>query len=216
MAGPLVINNATGVITANGVMIGSGTPPFTWDNVNGDVLANGVEIGSGASGPLLIDNPAGTVSANGAVILPSQGALTSDFASSSTTLADVPGLAYPVLAGHTYAFMFMGVFQSAAMSTGVKLALTYPAMTVGGITLAATQNSVSRQWEYWQSSTATGETANTTNPSAMLAANTDYVGVTWAQIQPSVSGTIQVQFASAVAASQAVLRTGSYGLLTEI
>jgi hypothetical protein len=82
----------------------------------------------GPIGPVGVQGPQGDVGPMGAQGLPgwSRTKLMVDVSSSVVTLADVTGLGFVVVAGTDYEFEFLLPFQSAALTTGIVLAVSGP------------------------------------------------------------------------------------------
>jgi len=139
---------------------------------------------------------------------------TADQSNSTTTLADVAGLAFPVLANTDYLFEFIVVFQTAATTTGIRLDINGPSSPTyvvwwREIPLAAqtagTDNIQDRQLVGYQSDAATG---------SIGVANQNYVArITGVLSNGANPGTLQLQFASEVAASAVTIKKGSLGRL---
>jgi len=131
--------------------------------------------------------------------------ITADVINSTTTLANATGLAISMDANTTYGISARVLFQTAAPQTGIRLTQTAPT----GATVFAqwntptslTANTVSNQRAI-DSGTATSgiDTANTTT-----LASAEIVVVNGA-----TAGSLQIRFASEVAASNAVLKVGSH------
>lgn len=58
-------------------------------------------------------------------------------ASSSTTLANVTGMSFTAEASKIYEVDFLGIYQSAATTTGIGIALDIPSGTVAGINITS-------------------------------------------------------------------------------
>ena len=126
---------------------------------------------------------------------------------SSVTLANITGLAFPVTSGLTYEFRGLVVFRSAAITTGLRLGLTCPAFTVlaasASIPIAADAAGVGYM-DGWI--TTSGDSVLGTG---VQAATTDYVATIEGVLVPSANGTVQLQAATEIAASNITVRAGS-------
>lgn len=143
-------------------------------------------------------------------------ALTADLAAwTTTTLADATGLVLPVLTGLYYRFKFLLLYQAAATTTGIKVSVTIPAATA----FAAIAD--------LPVSTAADGTANifrghiTSSADPVIGSGTPAVATTHLAeleglILPSADGTVQLQGASEVAASNVTLKQGSVAILERI
>lgn len=130
--------------------------------------------------------------------------LTADVTNSTTTLANVTGLAIALDANSTYAIDARVMFQTAAITTGIRLSQTVPA----GATVVA-------QWSTPTSLTAATlanqRAADTGAASTAIdAANANTLATgSLLVITGATAGNLQIRFASEVSASNAVVKTGS-------
>lgn len=122
----------------------------------------------------------------------------------ANTIADVTGLSFPVVSGHTYYFKFVIKYAAAATATGSRWALNGPTFT------DLTARSV-------YSLAATTQTQNTVNaydsPAAANASSAATSG-NWAFIEgfitTSADGNVIARFASEVSASAITAKAGSF------
>ena len=139
--------------------------------------------------------------------------LTADLAAkSTTTLADVTGLVFPLVAGTYYRFVFHVLFFAGATATGIRLGLTTPAFTVYSAHVrvpAATADGTAGMMEGFLSTS--GDSVVGANTPGTTKANSN-LGVIEGSILPSANGNLQVQYAPEVAAALTVLQ-GSNGTL---
>lgn len=130
--------------------------------------------------------------------------LVADVTNSTTTLANVTGLAIALAANSTYQVDGQVMFQTAATTTGIRLTQTVPtgatvvAQWNTPTTLAASTLANQRAADAGAATTAI-DTAN-----ANTLATTSILVVTGA-----TAGNLQIRFASEVAASNAVVKAGS-------
>jgi hypothetical protein len=137
--------------------------------------------------------------------------LAADVTNSTVTLADVTGLLVALAANSTYAVEAKVMFQTAATTTGIRLTQTVPT----GATVVA-------QWN-----TPTSLTASTlanqraadagAASTAIDAANANTLASgSLLVITGATPGNLQIRFASEVAASNAVVKTGSNLVATKV
>lgn len=133
--------------------------------------------------------------------------ISADQTNNTTTLSSINGLSLAVVNASYCKFKAVLIFRTAATTTGIRLGITCPAFTVfsakAEIPMAA--DGVGGDMQGYI--TSSGDSVLTT---AVAAANTDFIAVINGVIKPSANGTLQLQFASEVALSNAVIRDGSY------
>jgi hypothetical protein len=136
--------------------------------------------------------------------------VTADQAFTATALATVTQLTLPVVSGVCYAFRFLVLFQTAATTTGISLALNGPTFTAFSynvlIPIAVASFLIGCKQTY----------ASATIGTAVAAANTTYVATIDGVLIPSASGNLIVQAATEVAASAATVKVGSVGILETV
>lgn len=130
---------------------------------------------------------------------------------SSTTLADVhPDLSFDLISGRQYFFLFWLPYQTAAVGTGIQLAINYSGTLTSiryglfGATAAATTHS---------QSTSTVDTAlgnATAGPGG-----TDRIMILGGDVRPSSNGTLALRFATGVAASSVTIANSSRCFLVQ-
>lgn len=122
---------------------------------------------------------------------------------SANTIADVTGLSFSVVSGHTYYFQFIIPYTAAATTTGSRWSINGPA----GV---ATWSS-----EYSLTGTTTTRNANVltydlpAGSNATSAATTNNRAIIEGYITPSADGTVIARFASEVSNSAIVAKTGA-------
>ena len=137
--------------------------------------------------------------------------LGADVTNSTTTLANATGLSIALAANSTYALNVQVMFQTAATTTGIRLTQTVPS----GATVVA-------QWD-----TPTSLTARTlanqraadagAASTAMDVANANTLATgTLLVVTGASAGSLQIRFASEVAASNAVIKAGSNIVATKV
>lgn len=130
--------------------------------------------------------------------------LTADVTNSTTTLANVTGLAIALEANSTYAIDARVMFQTAAITTGIRLTQAIPT----GATVVAQWNTPT---SLTASTLANQRAANTGAASTAIDtanANTLATG-SLLVITGATAGSLQLRFSSEVSASNAVVKTGS-------
>lgn len=130
---------------------------------------------------------------------------TADQAFSTTTLASITDLSAPLEADETVAFEADVVFSAAAVTTGVRLAITGPASP--GLVTATSETPLSATTYTVQHHTAYDQGAATTG---VPVAGTNYVAKIRGVIRNGpTAGNLVVRAASEVAGSAVTVRAGS-------
>lgn len=134
--------------------------------------------------------------------------LKADVSNSTTTLADCTGLSVDVDAGMVYTFHFWVIFQSAAIGTGIQLALAGPTgavlYNVTTPTSATASTLSNRRGGNTGAATAGIDTANA-NTLAMIS------GI----CAPTAAGTVIVRFASS-STTAVTIKAGSTGMFVAV
>lgn len=138
---------------------------------------------------------------------------TGDQTATDGTLVDVAGLSFSVTAGTTYYFLFQCVHQSNTATIGLKLGLTFPAVTTFAATAKTPITAGSVTSEFSGPITASGGSITGT---AVPVINTNYLATIEGVIVPSASGTLQVQFAAETTGGTVTFKANSPGLLYTI
>lgn len=131
--------------------------------------------------------------------------LASDVTNSTTSLADVPTLSFPVVAGQLYNFDFSVIVRSAATTTGIRLAVNGPAapasLTFTGVVPYTAGGDANVVWSQFEDPTlATG----------VLAAGTDLPASMKGVVRAgAVGGTVTLRFTSSVGGSAVTIKAGS-------
>jgi hypothetical protein len=129
--------------------------------------------------------------------------LGADVANSTTSLADVTGLSFNVVAGTTYKFYALVAYASAATTTGSRWTINGPTTSLlaysSSYSLTATSNTFNTATAYSIPAAANASSATTTGNVAVIEG----------MITPSANGTVQVRFASEVAGSAITAKAGS-------
>lgn len=142
----------------------------------------------------------------------SKSTLASNYVSSSTTLANT-SLSASVIAGNSYTLEVFGLYQTAAVSTGIKVGLSATSsgdifgFFSGLISLSAVAT------ELKQPLVSISDTFTTTSVGTI---NTDHTFKVEAFYKCTSSGVITLMFGSEVNASDATLRTNSSIILTAV
>lgn len=138
--------------------------------------------------------------------------LSADRTSSSTTYADVTDLSFPVSANVNYQIDCTLTYQTAATTTGIGFALNGPAspsMVVGA--MEASTSGVAASRNQFNAYNGTTKSSGVQTASANQSANLRALFRNGAN-----SGTLSLRYASEVAASNAVVKAGSYCTLIEL
>ncbi len=139
----------------------------------------------------------------------------SDQTFSSTTLANATGLSFPVVTGTNYKYKFTVLYTSAATTTGLRVGVTFPAATTQSA-LANIPGSTTDGTGFLFSGfiSSSGDSVVAGNSPAVsptvMTANVEGVFI------PSASGTIQLQAATEVGASNIVIKAGSFVEIVEM
>lgn len=134
--------------------------------------------------------------------------LTADLtAVTSTTLANMTGLSFSVVAGRTYKISACVIFQTAAATTGIAIGATTPAITRYAMTVDTNAGADSTTGDYHGTLNTSGDAV--ISPGVEVA-NTDYIANLSGVLIASANGTFQLQQATEVAASAVTVRQGSY------
>lgn len=128
--------------------------------------------------------------------------LASDATSTSTTLASVSGMSFAGEANKTYIVEFFGVYQSAATTTGIGLALDIPSGSVAGFINGMSSATAMVGAEQIADNALTGN-----GTTGVRAANTDtpLYGM-WIVVIGATPGTVQLMLRTEVSASQVTLK----------
>jgi hypothetical protein len=126
----------------------------------------------------------------------------------NTTPSNTTGLQFTGITGASYAFRFGVAYQSAATTAGLKLSLTFPAVTTQSATVAIPSTTAAVSAVFFGYIVTSGGTVGAT--STPVAATT-YHAMIEGQIVVSTGGTIQVQHASNTTGTNITVKQGSYG-----
>lgn len=127
--------------------------------------------------------------------------LTSDVSNSATALADVTGLSFTALANTTYIVEVIGTFQSAAITTGIALALNIPSGTVTGQIRANISATAINSLEQ----IANDATTSVSTATRAVATNTP-ITAKFIVAVGGTGGTVALRFRSEVAASAVTMK----------
>ena len=136
---------------------------------------------------------------------------TADTTTSTATLKDV-GLAFSVVSGHYYKFKFVLLYSTGATTTGIKVALTCPAVTdfsAGVKIFGFAPDAAAGAWMGVINSS--GDVVTSTGVAVI---NVHYTAEVEGIIVPSADGVLQLQWASETTAA-ATLKAGSMGEIYE-
>ena len=129
--------------------------------------------------------------------------LAADVANSTVTLANVTGLSFTAAANTTYVVEVIAAFQSAAITTGIALALDIPSGSVAGQAVHA----VSATAMAGNEQIADAATPGATSGVRAAATNVPIFG-SYIVAVGGAGGPIQLQFRSEIAASAVTMKAG--------
>jgi hypothetical protein len=129
--------------------------------------------------------------------------LVADVVNNTVTLAPVTGLAFTANANTKYLVELIGIFQSAATTTGIALALDIPSGTIAGHGFHLVSTNGVNGFDQIADSAVVGATSST------RAANTNIpISARFLVAIGAVGGTVQLQFRSEVASSAVTMKAG--------
>lgn len=131
-------------------------------------------------------------------------AISSDVTNSTTSIADITGLSFPVVAGNRYYFRFSIDFTSAATTTGARFSINGP--SASRLSFRVLVDSGTFALSGLMSLTAYDTPATAVGTSAGTAAN---FGLIEGFVTASANGTVIGRFASEVGASAITVKAGS-------
>ena len=131
----------------------------------------------------------------------------------STTVADVTGLSYAVTAGVTYKYKFYVLYTSAAVGTGLKLGVSYPAATVASANARIAYAGDGGNSYYEGSLTSATDSVTAT---AVAATGTVYVAYVEGVLVPSANGTLQLRAGSETNGTNVTVQTNSFVEVTVV
>jgi hypothetical protein len=129
--------------------------------------------------------------------------LAADVANSTVTLASVTGLSFTAVANTTYLVELVGTFQSAAITTGIALALDIPSGSVSGQVIHPTSATTLGGMEQIADAATTGATTGVRAAATNVPVLASFIVATGA-----TGGAVQLQFRSEVAASAVTMKAG--------
>jgi hypothetical protein len=120
------------------------------------------------------------------------------------TLANITGLAFPVIAGYTYRFRFSIVYDAAATTTGSRWTASGPALTY--LSSLCSDNSLAATTRSFHNGSANGWDKGVLNvSSARTEGNSAFV---YAVVTPSADGTVIGRFSSEITVSAITAKAG--------
>ncbi len=137
--------------------------------------------------------------------------LAADVTNNTTTLTNVTGLAIALAANSTYTIDAKVMFQTAATATGIRLTQTVPA----GATVVAQWNTPTSLTARTLANQRAADTGAATTGVDVANANTLACG-SLLVMTGATAGNLQIRFASEVAGSNAVVKTGSHLVATKV
>lgn len=133
--------------------------------------------------------------------------------SSNTTWDDVTAVGWSVTSGRVYHVKIMGVFQTAATTTGMQMRLN--GATASWAVTRASVRQAANGTDSWYETGSADMTQNAAN-TAVVAANTDYVFMFECMLTASSTATLQFQYRSEINASQVTVQSGVHGILMDV
>lgn len=204
-SGPQGATGSTGPTGTQGTTGPSGATGST-----GATGPTGVIGATGATGPSGASGPTGPTATTNAVYVRAA----ADVATALTTvLANVTALAFSVVSGTTYMFAFNILFKSQVTTTGLKLGLTFPAVTTVGCMVRIPVAADGTAGELQGQITSSGDSVIGTG---VEATGTTYMAEMKGVIRPSANGTLQVQYASEISATGVTVLAQSVGILVTV
>ena len=133
----------------------------------------------------------------------------------TTALSNATGLSFNVVAGVTYKYKFNVLYTTAATTTGLRIGITYPPATMSSALANIPGSTVDGTGFLYSGFLSTsGDSVIAGNSPAVspvvIIANIEGI------IIPSASGVVQMQGATEIAASNIVIKSGSYVEVIEI
>lgn len=138
---------------------------------------------------------------------------TADQVFSSTTVSNDSTLAFNVSSGVTYRYRFHILYASAANTTGMRLALTYPAVTAASAVAQIPNGNDGTASQFQGTINASGDTVIATGTPA---ATTVHYATIQGVIVPSAAGTVQLRVGTEVNLSNITVRAGSFVEYNEV
>lgn len=131
----------------------------------------------------------------------------------TTVLATTSGMIFTLNTGVNYKFEFGVLYRSAALTTGIKIGLLFPAATVvsANVTMPTAADAAAGSWH--GAITTSGDSVVS---SGVEASGTTYLAQVDGTIRTTAAGNLTLQHASEVSASGVLVQAGTYGILTTI
>jgi hypothetical protein len=126
-----------------------------------------------------------------------------DVSNSTVTMANVSGMSFIALPNTTYIVDIVGTFQSAAVTTGIALALAIPSGNVSGQAFHPVSVTASNSNEQIASGATTGATTGVRAAATNVPITASYIVAIG-----TTGGAVQLQFRSEIAASAVTMKAG--------
>jgi len=110
-------------------------------------------------------------------------------------------------------FAFNVLFRSAVLTTGLKLGLTFPAVTTFAASVELPVAADGTAGQFAGQITSSGDSVTGTG---VEATGTTYLASVKGIINPSANGTLQLQYASEITATGVVVMANSVGILVTV
>jgi len=126
----------------------------------------------------------------------------------SATVANDNTLVFSVTSGNSYKFKFTILYTSAATTTGLKVGLTYPTVTVGSAFASVSLGADGASGTFYNGViNASGDTVTSTG--TPVATPSVFIAFVEGIITPSANGSVQLTVGTEVGASNIVVKAGS-------
>lgn len=136
---------------------------------------------------------------------------TADTSTSLATPLQIGGMAFSVTSGVYYSYKYVLLYQTAVTTTGIKLALTFPAVTTQSARVTISGQTIDgATTEPWCGTINSSSDVVTSTGVAVV--NVNYVATIEGNILPSASGYLVLQWSSETTAA-ATLKQGSIGYI---
>ena len=137
----------------------------------------------------------------------------SDQTFNTTVITDVTSLSFAVSAGVTYKYKFNILYTSAATTTGIRLTLTYPAVSAASAVTKIPNGADGTGAQHQGVINSSGDIVVSTGTPA---ATTVHFATVEGVIIPSAGGTVQLRAASEVGGSNIIIKSGTFVEVVEV
>jgi hypothetical protein len=132
--------------------------------------------------------------------------VTADQATTSTTAISATNMSFPVIAGNVYKYKFLVLYTSTSSNNGLRLGLTYPAVSTASAVanIAAATDSTGAYYQGVINSSGDVVAATSTAASNLIEIST-VEGI----LVPTANGTVQLKFGSELSSQTVTIKAGS-------